>query len=128
LIEKDSRQSPAPCRAFSFCGCCNSYVLQWLPQSGTISYRTSTWRPAFLRYAGCRTYRRYARRRAYDAGGVRAAMMAVLLVLTFEIAIAAAIRRSTLLQGYPVPMSKKKRACVVTYRHSEDRWFENAIP
>jgi hypothetical protein len=55
------------------------------------------------------------------------AIMALLLGLTFEIAIAAAIGRSTLLQGYPVPTSKKKRACVVTYRHSEDRWFENSI-
>jgi hypothetical protein len=54
--------------------------------------------------------------------------MALLRGLTFEIAIAAATRRATRLKGYPIPMSKKKRACVVTYRHSEDRWFENSIP
>jgi hypothetical protein len=55
-------------------------------------------------------------------------MMALLLGLTFEIAIATALRFSTSPQGYPVATSKKKRARVVTYRHSEDQWFENSIP
>jgi hypothetical protein len=46
----------------------------------------------------------------------------------FEIAIAAAPLCSKALKGYPVSTSKKKRACVVTYRHSGDRLFENSIP
>jgi hypothetical protein len=29
-------------------------------------------------------------------------------------------------QGYPLPMSKKKRACVVTYRHSGEELFEKS--
>ena len=35
---------------------------------------------------------------------------------------------SNVLQGYPVSTSKKKRVCVVTYRHSGDWLFENSIP
>src|SRR6202035_1623506 len=31
-------------------------------------------------------------------------------------------------QGYPSPTSKKKRACVVTYRHSGEGLFENCFP
>ena len=45
-----------------------------------------------------------------------------------SIASAAAAEPSRALRGYPVPTSKKKRACVVTYRHSGDRLFENSFP
>ena len=45
----------------------------------------------------------------------------------FEIAIATASPHSTTPRGYPVSMSKKKRACVVTYRHSGERLFENSV-
>ena len=34
----------------------------------------------------------------------------------------------TPLQGYPLPMSKKKRVRVATYRHSGDLLFENSFP
>jgi hypothetical protein len=37
-------------------------------------------------------------------------------------------RATTAPQGYPVPMSKKKRVCVVTYQHSGDKLFENSCP
>jgi hypothetical protein len=46
----------------------------------------------------------------------------------FEIAIAAARHRPRVLQGYPVPTIKKKRACLVTYRHSGEGLFENYLP
>jgi|ERR1035438_3293848 hypothetical protein len=46
----------------------------------------------------------------------------------FEIAIPIVRLCSNVLEGYPVSTSKKKRACVVTYRHSGDRLFENSIP
>ena len=36
-------------------------------------------------------------------------------------------RRKTF-QGYPRPTIKKKRACVVTYRHSGDGLLENSFP
>jgi hypothetical protein len=45
--------------------------------------------------------------------------------LDFEIATASAASRSSVLRGYPVPTIKKKRACVVTYRHSGEELFEN---
>ena len=35
-------------------------------------------------------------------------------------------RRKTF-QGYPLPTIKKKRACVVTYRHSGERLLENGF-
>jgi hypothetical protein len=46
----------------------------------------------------------------------------------FEIATATAPLGSKAPKGYPVPTSKKKRVCVVTYRHSGDLLFENTIP
>jgi hypothetical protein len=45
----------------------------------------------------------------------------------FEIAIAAARQRRRVLRGYPVPTIKKKRACLVTYRHSGEGLFENYL-
>ena len=36
-------------------------------------------------------------------------------------------RRKTF-QGYPIPTIKKKRACIVTYRHSGERLLENSFP
>jgi hypothetical protein len=42
-----------------------------------------------------------------------------------EIAIVSG--RGMFFEGYPWPMSKKKRACVVTYRHSDDGLFENSL-
>jgi hypothetical protein len=30
-------------------------------------------------------------------------------------------------RGYPLPTSKKKRACVVTYRHSGEQLFKNSV-
>jgi hypothetical protein len=52
----------------------------------------------------------------------------LLIGLPFEIAIAIARACSSALQGYPVPTIKKKRVCVVTYRHSGGQLFENSIP
>jgi len=52
----------------------------------------------------------------------------LLIALIFEIATATARLRSKLLQGYPIPTSKKKRVCVVTYRHSGGQLFENSLP
>jgi hypothetical protein len=46
----------------------------------------------------------------------------------FEIATATASQHSTGLKGYPVATSKKKRACVVTYRHSGEQLFEKSLP
>jgi hypothetical protein len=51
----------------------------------------------------------------------------VMIGHAFEIATATARRRSTAPQGYPLPTSKKKRACVVTYRHSGEQLFENSF-
>jgi hypothetical protein len=31
-------------------------------------------------------------------------------------------------EGYPPSTSKKKRVCVVTYRHSDSGLFENSLP
>jgi len=45
-----------------------------------------------------------------------------------KIATAIARQYATALQGYPVPMNKKKRARLVTYRHSSERLLENPIP
>ncbi len=36
-------------------------------------------------------------------------------------------RRETF-QVYPLPTIKKKRACVITYRHSGDRLLKNSFP
>jgi hypothetical protein len=47
--------------------------------------------------------------------------------LSFEIATAVTRVIPEPLQGYPVPTSKKKRACVVTYRHSGEQLFENSF-
>jgi hypothetical protein len=47
--------------------------------------------------------------------------------LAFEIAIAIATQSSNARQGYPIPTNKKKRACVVTYRHSGDVLLENSV-
>jgi hypothetical protein len=52
-------------------------------------------------------------------------LLSVMIGHAFEIATATARRRRTALQGYPLPTSKKKRACVVTYQHSGDWLFEN---
>jgi hypothetical protein len=46
----------------------------------------------------------------------------------FQIATATRSLCSNVLKGYPVSMSKKKRVCVVTYRHSGDQRFENTFP
>jgi hypothetical protein len=46
----------------------------------------------------------------------------------FEIATAIARAHPKALQGYPLATSKKKRVCVVTYRHSGDKLFENSYP
>jgi hypothetical protein len=49
--------------------------------------------------------------------------------LSFEIATALSAMHRETLQGYPVPTSKKKHACVVTYQHSGEELFENcALP
>jgi hypothetical protein len=47
---------------------------------------------------------------------------------TLQKAIAAARAFRKTLQGYPIPTIKKKRACVVTYRHSGERLLENSAP
>jgi hypothetical protein len=46
---------------------------------------------------------------------------------SFEIATALARARAIALKGYPVQTSKKKRACVVTYRHSGEQLFEISL-
>jgi hypothetical protein len=67
--------------------------------------------------------------RADDANdGLRRYGCWVLIGRAFEIAIAIAWQHSAALQGYPLSMSKKKRACVVTYRHSGEVLFENSVP
>jgi hypothetical protein len=47
---------------------------------------------------------------------------------TLQKAIVAARAFRKTLQGYPIPTIKKKRACVVTYRHSGARLLENSSP
>ena len=42
--------------------------------------------------------------------------------------VAAAIGCAATFQGYPRATSKKKRVCVVTYRHSDNGLFENSLP
>jgi hypothetical protein len=59
------------------------------------------------------------RLRQFDPGYARQA---------FEIATATTPFCSEALKGYPISTSKKKRACVVTYRHSGDRLFKNSFP
>jgi hypothetical protein len=52
-------------------------------------------------------------------------------VVTEDIAlgkIARQIYRIASSEGYPSSMSKKKRVCVVTYRHSDSGLFENSLP
>ncbi len=44
-----------------------------------------------------------------------------------QIATATARARRKTFQGYPLPTIKKKRACLVTYRHSGDSLLENVI-
>jgi hypothetical protein len=46
----------------------------------------------------------------------------------FQIATAMAPARGKPAQGYPIPTIKKKRARVVTYRHSGERLLENGFP
>jgi hypothetical protein len=66
-------------------------------------------------------FRPYASERTYAAADRNDNIDYQLLIArSFEIAIATAPHSSTLMQGYPVPTSKKKRACVATYRHSGD--------
>jgi hypothetical protein len=62
----------------------------------------------------------YVARRAYEA-------RQLLIALVFEKATATAQPRSKPYRGYPVPTSKKKRVCVVTYRHSGHLLFENSV-
>jgi hypothetical protein len=67
--------------------------------------------------------------RAYEFCGRRNDIECRLLIgLAFEIAIATTHVHSAALQGYPIPTIKKKRACVVTYRHSGGQLFENSFP
>jgi hypothetical protein len=42
--------------------------------------------------------------------------------------ISRAICRIASCEGYPSLTSKKKRVCVVTYRHSDSGLFENSLP
>jgi len=51
-----------------------------------------------------------------------------LIGLAFEIATAIARAHPNALQGYPLPTSKEKRVCVVTYQHSGEELFENSSP
>jgi hypothetical protein len=62
----------------------------------------------------------YVGRRAYEA-------RQLLIALVFEKATATARPGSKNPRGYPVPTSKKKRVCVVTYRHSGHLLFENSV-
>jgi hypothetical protein len=47
--------------------------------------------------------------------------------LSFQNAIVSAASASHANWSYPVLAHRKKRAAIITYRHSEQRWFENAF-
>jgi hypothetical protein len=107
LIEKEIRQKARQCRAFFFFAVVLFRTLQC----------TNFLRPYFYwRYVGRRAYEFHDCHDDVDAGR------------GFEIATAAARACSTAMQGYPVPTIKKKRVCVVTYRHSGGQLFENSFP
>jgi hypothetical protein len=72
-----------------------------------------------LAYVGRRTYEVHDGRGENDAAG--------LIAHASEIATAVARAHRQARQGYPVPTSKKKRARIVTYRHSGEVLFENSL-
>jgi hypothetical protein len=107
LIEKEIRQKARHCRAFLFLAAILVRTLQWRNFSHPYFY----WH-----YVGKRAYESHDHHDDIDAG------------YAFEIATAAVRACSIVLQGYPIPTIKKKRVCVVTYRHSGVPLFENSFP
>jgi hypothetical protein len=70
----------------------------------------------------------YVRRRTYEVHDGRDENdVAGLIVQASEIATPVARAHREAREGYPVPTSKKKRACIVTYRHSGEVLFENSL-
>ena len=72
-----------------------------------------------LAYVRRRTYEVHAGRDENDAGG--------LIARVLEIATPVARAHRQARQGYPVPTSKKKRACIATYQHSGEVLFEKSL-
>jgi hypothetical protein len=70
----------------------------------------------------------YVRRRTYEVQDGRDENDAAgLITQASQITTPVARVHREAREGYPVPTSKKKRACIVTYRHSGEVLFENSL-